>query len=637
MMKYLFRTLALVVCLAHCFPAHANDYLDSLIRQSRATNLARQTYWYKLLHYQRNKFSSGVTSQADDARFFTAADGKTNPQAELEATLAQFFIPVEKNTTESHPQCRFPARYQWLKMKLAFDPQRLPEQTCAKLDEWLKTLDAKSLTLVFPSAYIDNPSTMFGHTFLRLNKSQSSQGTALTSAAINYAAEKTEFSGPLFAIESLSGGQAGYFSLRPYYEKVNEYSDLESRDIWEYDLTFTPAEIRRMLLHLWELHKIRFDYYFLDENCSYQLLALLDLSRPGLDLRDQFPYDVIPIDTVRSILKIPAILKRVHFRPSARTTLSYELNLLNERDRQLVRDLAYGRLSVDDQKLNQLPDSNRALIFSTAYEYVQFKYRRRKISREDSAPRSLKLLSARSALSSTYAPPPIPEPDVRPDQGHPSARLIFGLGSIQKNNFFELSWRPAYHDLLDSDEGHASGSQINFLDTRLRIDDKTKKISLQQLTLIDIYSVTPHTQDFNALSWKFNTGLERLPLAYSDEDKLPYTVNAGAGRTWAINHDLRIFAMLEGTLMLHKNLENYFSVGIGPSLGMLWKLNRHWKLWLNGRVQHYGINLNMTYIDYSLNQSFSLSRDLALRLHMKRSGIENNLHNEISVNLHVYY
>ncbi|HEB55626.1 MAG TPA: DUF4105 domain-containing protein [Gammaproteobacteria bacterium] len=637
MMKYLFYTPGLCLFLTLPFPAQANNYLDSLIQQSRTMNLAQQVYWYKLLHYNRNKFSSGVTSQADDAKFFIAPNGKTNPQAELEATLAQFFIPAKKNITESPLQCRFPARYQWLKTKLAFDSQNLPEQSCPKLNEWLKTLDVNSLTLVFPSAYIDNPSTMFGHTFLRLNKSQSSHGTALTSAAINYAAEKTEFSGPLFAIESLTGGQSGYFSLRPYYEKVNEYSDLESRDIWEYDLTFTPAEIRRMLLHLWELQKIRFDYYFLDENCSYQLLALLDLSRTDLNLRTQFPYDVIPIDTVRTILQIPTIMKRVHYRPSARTTLSYELDLLTESERQLVRDLAYGRLSPYDQKLAKWPDSRKALLLNTAYEYVQFKYRRRKISREDSAPRSLQLLSARSSLSGTYAPPSVPEPGVRPDQGHPSARLIFSLGRFHRNNFLELGWRPAYHDLLDSNDGHVAGSQINFLDTRLRIDSDTKKLSLQKLTLIDIYSVTPYSQDFNTLSWKFNTGLERLPLTYSSEDKLPYTVNAGAGRTWAVNHDLRIFAMLEGTLMLHKSLDNYFSAGAGPSLGVLWKLNRHWKLWLNGRMQRYGINLNRTYLDYSLNQSFILSRDLALRLHMKRSGIENNLHNEISVNIHFYY
>ncbi len=636
-MKHLFHIQFLFLFLVLSLPAYSNEYLDILIQKTKTANLAQHPYWFKLLHYKDNKYLTGVQSQADSEGFFNSIKGKTNPQAELEATLRQFFIPVDKNETQLHSQCRFPARYHWLKQTLAFNPEKLPEQACPELSEWLATLEGNSLTLIFPSAYINNPSTMFGHTFLRLDKPESSHSTVLTSAAINFAAEKTEFSGLTYAIEGLTGGQAGYFSIQAYYTKVNDYSDLESRDIWEYNLNFTPDEIKRMLLHLWELQKIRFDYYFLDENCSYQLLALLDLTRPELNLKEQFPYDAIPIDTVRAILEISDILKSVHYRPSARTTLSYQLDLLNDVERQQVRELAYGNILPNHNKLNSLSDSRKALIVSTAYDYLQYKYRRRKITREDSAPRSLKLLSARSSLAESQAPPMPLVPETRPDQGHPSSRLIFGAGSDKKSNFFDLSWRPAYHDLLDSDKGHVAGAQINFLETRLRFDDYTNKINIQQLTLIDIYSVTPHTQDFNALSWKFNTGLERLPLDNVSDNSLPYTVNSGAGRTWSVNKDLRIFALLEGTLILHKNLDNYFSLAAGPGLGLLWKLNPQWKLWLNGRMQRYGINLNMTYLDYSLNQSFSFSRDMALRLNMKRSGAENNLGNEISINLHVYY
>ena len=52
--------------------------------------------------------------------------------------------------------------------------------------------------------------------------------------------------------------------MLPYYEKIKEYSNLENRDIWEYSLEFTPDEVERMLLHLWELKDIYTDYYFFD-------------------------------------------------------------------------------------------------------------------------------------------------------------------------------------------------------------------------------------------------------------------------------------------------------------------------------------------------------------------------------------
>ena len=631
-MPYLIFPLSLLLLITAVFPVAANGNPDALIRQAREMALPAHPYWHKLLHYHRNKLGAGVTSQADDARFFLAPDGKTQPQAELEATLRAFFA----TSADTPAQCRFPARYHWLKQQL--DPQgtSLPQRDCPELQQWLAALDPGRLTLVFPSAYINNPSTMFGHTFLRVDKPADRRGSVLTSAAINFAAEKTEFSGLLFAIESLTGGQAGYFSIQPYYEKVNDYSDLESRDIWEYDLNFTPAEIRRMLLHLWELREIRFDYYFLDENCSYQLLALLDSARPGLDLTSRFPYDAIPIDTARAILELPGILADVHYRPSARTRLAWQLEQMTPAERQLVRDLAWGRIAVDDSRLNALDDTDKARVLSSAYDYVQFKYRRRKIEREDSAARSLQLLSARSALPAA-APLSPPMPAVRPDQGHPSARLIYGLGAAQDSSFLDLTWRPAYHDLLDSDDGHVAGAQINFLDTRLRFDERSNRIRIQQFTLIDIYSVTPHTQDFEALSWKFNTGLERLPLGYSNRQQLPYTVNGGAGRTWALGGELRFFALLEGTLMLHGDIDNYAALGAGPGLGLLWKAAPAWKLWLNARLQRYGVNLHMSYLEYSLQQSFTLARDIALRLNLERSGADGNLHNELSLNLHVYY
>ena len=61
---------------------------------------------------------------------------------------------------------------------------------------------------------------------------------------------------------------------------------LENRDVWEYELNLEPHEIERLLAHTWELGFTRFDYYFFDENCSYHLLSLLDVARPGVELTD---------------------------------------------------------------------------------------------------------------------------------------------------------------------------------------------------------------------------------------------------------------------------------------------------------------------------------------------------------------
>ena len=67
-----------------------NSYLTDLIHRATEAKLSEERYWHLLMHYNKN-FISGYTSEQDDPGFFLASNGKTDPQAELNATLAQFF------------------------------------------------------------------------------------------------------------------------------------------------------------------------------------------------------------------------------------------------------------------------------------------------------------------------------------------------------------------------------------------------------------------------------------------------------------------------------------------------------------------------------------------------------------------
>ncbi|MDR3578435.1 MAG: DUF4105 domain-containing protein [Oryzomonas sp.] len=118
---------------------------------------------------------------------------------------------------------------------------------------------------------------------------------------MNYAANTREERGVKFAFKGLFGGYQGRFSIAPYYAAVKTYGDIENRDIWEYDQNLTPEEIGQLLRHVWEMRSAWFDYYFLDENCSYHLLSLLETARPGLRLTDRFPWWAIPSETVRAV------------------------------------------------------------------------------------------------------------------------------------------------------------------------------------------------------------------------------------------------------------------------------------------------------------------------------------------------
>src|SRR5258705_295839 len=237
------------------------------------------------------------------------------------------------------PQCAFIARRAWLDDELKFDRARLPLRDCPRFREWHAALNAQHLTLVFASAYLNNPSSMYGHTLLRIDARDQDERTRLLAYAVNYSANTSETNGITFAINGLIGTYPGTFSMMPYYLKVREYNDLENRDIWEYELNLKPEEIDRMLMHIWELGSVWFDYYFFDENCSYYLLEALEVARPDLDLSSRFRCWAIPSDTVRAVVEQQGLLKRAVYRPSNATLILYRLGLMSASERVLVSDI----------------------------------------------------------------------------------------------------------------------------------------------------------------------------------------------------------------------------------------------------------------------------------------------------------
>ena len=64
------------------------------------------------------------------------------------------------------------------------------------------------------------------------------------SYTINYAAEVPPNTGPEFAVEGIFGGYHGYFFYDSVLLKVQEYGDMEDRDIWDVQLNLKPEQLR---------------------------------------------------------------------------------------------------------------------------------------------------------------------------------------------------------------------------------------------------------------------------------------------------------------------------------------------------------------------------------------------------------
>ncbi|MEQ1919045.1 MAG: DUF4105 domain-containing protein, partial [Elusimicrobiota bacterium] len=342
-------------------------YGEELAAQARKLGLSGERKWLRLLHAKPS--GKGWRSEADGAKFFLAPDGRTNPSAELEADLAAFFEP--EPVKGQHPQCRFPARYHWLKEKLAFDPSRLTQRSCPDFEAWRGAIDAEAVSVVFASAFLNNPASMYGHTFLRLHRKGGAD--PLLDYTINFAASPDTSNALIYTLKGLNGSFKGEYSLLPFYMKTQEYGSLEMRDLWDYRLNLTSAQMDDLIRHGWEMGSTHFNYYFFTKNCSYQLLTLLEAADETLDISSGFFWGVIPADTVRVLLARPGLVDAPVFRPSFVTEIKARRARLASEELSLATRLGRELSDSGLKSVERFPKERQALILESANDFLRYR------------------------------------------------------------------------------------------------------------------------------------------------------------------------------------------------------------------------------------------------------------------------
>jgi len=613
-----------------CFPLNAfseNPYLESLLKEAQEKQLHKDRYWHIILHYKKGLF--GFESLIDDPRFFLAKDGKTNPETELRETIKSFFIP--ENPDSEHSQCSFILRHHWLREKLSIDDAKLPVVSCKEYDEVVRKVFPKSATLVFPSYFMNRPASMFGHTFIRIDNEYQSK---LLGHAVNYSAHTAESGGFFYALQGVFGFFKGYFSILPYYEKVKEYSDIEQRDMWEYNLNLTEAELQRMFMHIWELKDIYSYYYFFDENCSYNLLFLLEAGRPSLNLTDA-GYWVIPVDTVRAVINNNAVLS-VNFRPSKATTLEHIASQLNQDEKEAALELAEGIREPETLLQNMQGTEKTKMILDLAAELTQYKSVKKEITKQEYTKRFINILKTRSALGKakddSYS---IPAP-VQPDKGHNSARMSIGFGQRGDRIFQELRLRPALHDIMDPDDGYLEGSQIIFTDIRARYYSEENKLKLEGIDFIDILSISPRSTFFKPFSWKVSTGITQMMLA-DGNDHTVYNARGGYGAAFQSSLIGLYYVFAEADVNLSRHLKHRHSLGIGATTGFIKKITGAYKINLSASSFFYESGDRHETYEGKVSQNLKINTDNSVTLDFSRIKTYGRYQSEGSIRWNIYF
>ena len=149
-----------------------------------------------------------------------------------------------------------------------------------------------------------------------------------------------------------------------------------------------------------------------------------------------------------------------------------------------------------------------------AYDYLRY----RKIKSDESLKPELsvserEVLLARSQLKVASAAPQTTIPEVRPDQGHGTARIGMALGQRSHAAFIQMDWRAAYHDLLDPGGGYSENAKVDFFNLVLRYYNDRKRVELHRFTLLDIVSLEPRDDFFRHISWHMGVTWDARQMA----------------------------------------------------------------------------------------------------------------------------
>ncbi|WP_446089923.1 Lnb N-terminal periplasmic domain-containing protein [Acinetobacter sp. 1124_18A] len=583
------------------YSADINPSIQKYWSIAEQQNLDQDITWQRLMYANKNH-KSDVTYSG----YFMSENGKNNLKEELKADISALFIPAQDNQSI---RCKFPARSQWLMQKIGIQENELPQIKCSEFENWIGQIKPYKATLIYATDFMGNPSSMFGHTLLRLDPKDQQQ-LNLVSYAVNYAATVAGNDNWSYAWKGLTGQYPGEYSLMPYYRKVKEYGDFESRDLWEYELKLSPEETRFLVSHIWEMQHVSFPYYFVSDNCAYRLLGLVDLVKPESNLQEKFTYASIPMETIKSMQQ-QGLTKAPVYRPALETQLLAQAHQHGASLAKVAHQITMMPIKQSSELLKSFSEQDQAKILEMAYDDLYLQFTSRQIEESVAQPQLRQLLALRSQIDLDKQRQEPKRPEKEPTQGHNARNLSLKAGEVQGDKFIEIGHRQAYHDLIDPQGGYRAGTQLLFLNGNAQWRDDHLK--LEHLDLLEVNSYNPIQPFKTPLSWGFNLGWrqEAIHDGNFSEEKQHGVANFNAQFGYSLADYERkhiCYGQLQTYVQTGSNLDKGWRVGMGPTLGCMnqwfdrfnsvvqielpyWEDQNQWNLRVNTQWQ-YVINRN---------------------------------------------
>ncbi len=559
----------------------AEQLLANWREQAKTKNLAQHTTWQRLLYFLDNQNSllgkNKNVSVVDDASFFLSKNGQQDAGAELDSmlvALANEMATTTRDTAQTLDNnalnssalnsnsvlCRFPARVRWLTEALSIDETEL-QADCPELDAWMQKLAPEQLSIMFAQEYLDNPTSAFAHTLLRIDSTASvaDPNQIHHAYALNYTVGGNPAdSFPVYAVKSMIGGYDSIIEIDPYPERFAKYIQDDERDAWTYQLNLTPSEVQQIIRHVWETKDLALPYYFATDNCASEILRLIDVVRPQQHLLSQLPYVVVPSDVVQ-LLNNENLLGSTNYTPADSTLRQAQLNEIKRQRDQL------GYHNSAKQTFNEVKSAQ------------------------------LNAVSSMSDNKQTLLPRLIAVSDNNPIDRHPLQLGYIGIGQRGDNNYIDIGVRAGYHDTLDRPSGFPQFFDLEGAAATLRLydqddnsssnrDSQPKSVVLQNVTLIRGRSFNPINSAKKGKTWGATIEATRVNDGSQEDgtDHLVGSVGYETGWSWAFGTPRAntgemppqlCYTFLSGTAQGGRGLNKGFRVGTGINAGCRYQIN----------------------------------------------------------------
>lgn len=579
--------------------------------------------WKKLLHIKSDN-QSYITSE----HFWLSKTRNSTALTELKATIAAFKQPLTNiEFVDQHPQCQFPARYQVIKKHIDLSQYGIfKDITCIKYQKWRKQLNIESLSLVFASGYMSNPASMYGHLFLKLNNVNSNN---LLDSSINYGAIVPNAENPIiYILRGIFGGYDAGFSDKQFYRHHHNYTDIELRDLWEYKLNLSQFDVNLITNHIWELLGVKFDYYFIDENCAFHIAKLLELVLDEQLIADDSLW-VMPSSVIKKLTKHDyhqSLVNDIKYIPSNESILHNYFEQLTQNQKYVSQVLIANQFDFSDHQYQQLIIKDKQIVIEVLLQYFGVLHAKDK-DNQSLLQSKKKLLKQRFTLplgkSLTHQNN---KENIPPHLGMPPSKVSIGMSSSDRDYYNTIGFRMNYFDYL-SFSSKNKFTNVEMLDLTFAIEDKALKVKkIDVIDITSLYTAPKIWQDDFSDAWAVTVGFQQINNSCLNCGV--YFAQGHLGKSYVVNNSTLIYSLLGAKAFVgYKD-----KISLSAKLGFITTLNKKLKskLEFSYRDNHSLADLSNTKLNLEVNYHFAPNWELRLKYEKQKSSL-------VGINLNYFW